>query len=337
MKILKKIINTSWIQHLAFWVLSIYVIGEYFSISSIFKFIDFIYSVLFHIPLFFLVYGNLNFLIPKLLKEERYIVYLIASIAWIFVTILIHEFTFDVFFPALSTDFYMVSFADWSVLITIFSIYFILSTLLELSRSWYRLQGQKKEQLHMELQSLRGQVNPHFLFNSLNSLYSLAREESEQTAEAILELSDLLRYMLYEAGDEKVNLSRELKVIEDYMELQKLRVDESTRIHFLITGDPDKKSIAPLLIFPLIENAFKHGVKGVSDSAFVDFELHSGETIRLRIRNNKGITDEPEEKREGGIGLENTRRRLELLYPNRHTFVIEDAEAYFEVNMELWS
>lgn len=337
MKILKKIIRTKWVQHLVFWVLSIYAIGAYFSISSIFKIIDFIYAILFHIPLFFLVYGNLGILIPKLLKEERYGTYFLASAIWILLTILIHEFTFDIFFPALGTDFYMVSFADWTVLITIFSFYFILSTLLELSQSWYRLQGQKKEQLSMELQSLRGQVNPHFLFNSLNSLYSLAREESEQTADAILELSELLRYMLYEAGDEKVTLSREVKVIEDYIELQKLRVDESTRIHFRVTGDPEKKKIAPLLIFPLIENAFKHGVKGVSESAFVDIELDAGESIRLRIRNNKGVTDEPDEKKEGGIGLENTKRRLELLYNDKYSFTIDDATDYFEVNMELWS
>jgi sensor histidine kinase YesM len=336
MKTLKRLLSAKWLHHLLFWLVSVYAIGEYFSISSILKLIDFIYSLIFHLPLLFVVYVNLGWLIPKLFKEGKYALYLLAAALTLFLAILIHEFTFDIVFPAMGTDFYMVSFADWSILLTIFGTYLMLSTLMELSRLWYRLQGQKKEQLRIELQSLRAQVNPHFLFNSLNSLYSLAREESEKTADAILELSDLLRYMLYEAGDEQVILSRELKIIEDYIELQKLRVDASTRIRFLVTGEPEKKKIAPLLIFPLIENAFKHGVKGVSDLAYVEVEIHAGETIRLRIKNNKGITDELEDIKEGGIGLENIQRRLALLYAGKHTFQIDDTVDYFEINMEIW-
>lgn len=335
MKKLQQVINSKWIQLPAFWVLSIYAIGNYFAISNFLKFIDFFYSFLFHIPLLFLVYVNLLVLVPRFLKKGKYYFYIPAAALLLLATYGVHELTFELLLPALPTEYYMVSFTDWEVLITIFAIYLVLSTLLTLSKSWYKLQQVEKEKLSIELNSLKTQVNPHFLFNSLNSIYSLALAKSEQTSETVLELSNLLRYMLYEVSEEKVDLGKEVEMIENFIELQKLRADDSTQITFDIKGNLEGKKVAPLLFFPLIENAFKHGVKGVSDSAFVRMNLNIENGIEFNIVNNKGEVDDMEQGKYGGIGLENVRRRLELIYPKSYEFDIMETEEIFEVKLKL--
>lgn len=335
MKILYKVINSKWFQHPVFWMLSIYVIGDYFSISNFFKFIDFFYALLFHIPLFFLVYVNLGVLIPKFLQKARYVTYALLAAILVNVSYGLHELTFEFLLPLLPTEYYMVSFTDYEVLVTIFLIYLIFTTLLKLSKSWYQLQRVEKEKLSIELNSLKSQVNPHFLFNSLNSIYSLALAKSDQTAETVLELSNLLRYMLYEVGEEKVELSKELEMLENYIELQKLRSDQSTKISFNVIGDPSQHQIAPLLFFPLVENSFKHGVKGVSDSAYVNISLNLTDGITFTIKNNKGEVDDMEDGKYGGIGLENVKRRLALIYESNHQFNIVETENYFEVKLTI--
>lgn len=335
MRVFLKVINSKWFQHPVFWVLSIYAIGNYFAISNLFKFIDFFYSLLFHIPLVFLVYINLRLLIPKFLQKGKYLLYGLAGLLLLAATYGVHEFTFELLLPVLPTEFYMVSFTDWEVLLTIFAIYFVLTTLLTLSKSWYRLQQVEKEKLSIELNSLKAQVNPHFLFNSLNSIYSLALAKSEQTAETVLELSNLLRYMLYEVSEEKVEIQKEVEMIENYIELQKLRADDSTEVKYEIKGDLNETKVAPLLFFPLIENAFKHGVKGVSESAFIHLVLNVQGGIEFSIVNNKGQVDDMEKGKFGGIGLENVRRRLELIYPDAHEFEVIETEDVFEVKLKL--
>lgn len=335
MKVLSKVINSKWLQHPVFWVLSIYAIGDYFAISNSLQFIDYFYALLFHISLLFLVYVNLQVLIPRLLQKGKYVFYGLFVAALLATTYGLHELTFELLLPLLPTEYYMVSFTDYKVLLTIFLIYLVLTTLLKLSKSWYQLQRVEKEKLSIELNSLKSQVNPHFLFNSLNSIYSLALSKSSQTAETVLELSNLLRYMLYEVGDDKVELSKELEMLENYIELQKLRSDRSTKVTLNVMGDPSKKEIAPLLFFPLIENSFKHGIKGVSDDGYIKIDLDLNKGIQLRIKNNKGQIDDMEEGKYGGIGLENVKRRLALIYPNKYVFEIVDSPTDFEVKLKI--
>ena len=333
MKRLVKFLKSRWFQHPVFWMLSIYAIGSYFAISSILKFLDFYYALFFHIPLFFLVYVNLLVIVPKLLKKGRYALYALSVLALLAATYWLHEFTFEVIVA--ETALYMVSFADWQVLVTIFAIYIVLTTLLTLSKSWYTLQQVEKEKLSIELDSLKTQVNPHFLFNSLNSIYSLALAKSEQTADSVLELSNLLRYMLYEVGEDKVPLEKEVEMIENYIELQKLRADASTKVQFSVSGKIEAYKVAPLLFFPLIENAFKHGVKGVSEEGFIHIEMKLDKGLYFEISNNKGVVDDMEQGKYGGIGLENVKRRLELIYTNAHSFEIEETADLFTAKLTL--
>lgn len=330
-----KILRKKFLQHLMFWLLSIYVIGSYFSIVWLFEFIDFFYALLFHIPLTFLVYINLRVLLPKFLNKRKYLLYFLYIPILLFTSYLVHELTFDYFFPLLDSAFYIVSFTDWLVVITIFIIYLVLTTLIKLSKSWYVLQQVEKEKLNIELNSLKTQINPHFLFNSLNSIYSQALVKSDETAHTVLELSDLLRYMLYEVGEDQVELAKEVEMLENYIELQKLRVENAHHINFKVSGELDGVKIAPLLVFPLVENAFKHGLKGDSDNAYVDIQLTINGGIEFEIKNNIGQVDDMEKGKYGGIGLENVRRRLELIYPDRHQLYIQRTNNEFHVKLTL--
>ncbi|MGW8122426.1 sensor histidine kinase [Roseivirga echinicomitans] len=337
MKFLNKLIRLKWLQHTVFWLLSVYAIGSYFSIAiAIFAFIDYFYAILFHIPLVVLVYVNLRLLVPKFLQKGKYLLYVLFVVADIALAYLVHEFTFEILLPVLPTEFYMVSFTEWQVLVNIFVIYLVLTTLLKLSKSWYALQQVEKKKVELELKSLKMQINPHFLFNSLNSIYAMALVKSDKTAASVLELSNLLRYMIYEVGDKRVSLEKEVEIIQGYLGLQRLRSDASTEVSFKIEGDLKGKMIAPLLFFPLIENSFKHGVKGVSDSAFVHMYLKcSNDQVDFSIVNNKGEIDDMEAGKFGGIGLQNVSSRLALIYPKKHTFKMEDEQDKFTVNLTI--
>lgn len=332
---IKSILSSNWLQHLIFWMLSLYLIGSYFSISNELKVIDFIYSAFFHIPLMILAYVNLRYHVPKFLLKERYAIYILLSLFNIAFAYFLHQLVFEILIPILPTDFYMVSFTDMSILITIFVVYLVFTTLLKLSKSWYQLQQLEKENLTLELNSLKMQINPHFLFNSLNSMYSLARKKSDKTPDAILRLSNLMRYMIYEVSED-VPLSKEVDSINDYLDLQRLRINKDIDINFQTDGGSEKQMIAPLLFFPLIENSFKHGLKGEKGENFVKIRLKNSPTfLSFIISNNKGKVDHDEHDKYGGIGLENVRKRLNLIYGSRAELRINDSNDQFEVTVNI--
>lgn len=181
-----------------------------------------------------------------------------------------------------------------------------------------------------ELSFLRSQINPHFLFNSLNNIYSLVYHQSDQSLTAIAKLSDLLRYMLYDAN-EKVPLQKELDYICKYMELQQMRFDKPLPINLVITGQPEQASIPPLLLIPFVENTFKHG--DIQNGQEIDIHLYADAAmIRFNIRNAIG---QQQKDSGGGIGLENVQRRLELLYPGHHQLQIRKTKDIFEAELQI--
>lgn len=330
-----KIISPKGVRHLVFWVSSFYAIGTFFSISNTPKFIDFYYALFFHGPLFVLVYVNLRVLVPYFLKKKKYLYYILLAVVNVGLAYLIHELVFEVILPILPTEYYMVSFTDLNVLISIFLIYSALTSLLTLSKSWYQLQQLEKEKLETELHSLKMQVNPHFLFNSLNSIYSLSLSKDERTPKIVLELSNIIKYMLYEVSDDLTSLEKEVEMLKDYIHLQEIRSDESTQITFDIIGDLNEHKMPPLLFFPIVENAFKHGVKGASENSFVEMRLEVDANIRFSIKNNKGATDDMEKGKYGGIGLKNVRKRMQLIYNDDAKMEVTSENDYFEVTMKL--
>jgi sensor histidine kinase YesM len=207
---------------------------------------------------------------------------------------------------------------------------------IKLTKYWYQknqlAQQLEREKLSAELQLLKAQVHPHFLFNTLNNLYSLTLLKSDHAPEVVLQLSALLRYMLYECNAPLVPLHREIRMMQDYVELEKLRYGDRLDLALNVQGDPDGKAIAPLLLLPFLENAFKHGASEQLDQAWIALDLTvKGNLLKMKLIN--GIPEAAGPAGPGtqahGIGLQNVRKRLDLLYPGQYELkILREAETF---------
>lgn len=197
-----------------------------------------------------------------------------------------------------------------------------------LRQSAQQLRIEKQE---AELNYLKSQTNPHFLFNTLNNIYSLARDKNDLAPESILRLSKILRYMLYEAGGAYIAVEQELKIISDYIELERLRYDESLRVNFNYNIENMKQAVPPLLLIPLVENAFKHGVSETRRYPFVDIHLSiQNRVLTFVVKNSTEDVPEGRPVKEN-IGLSNLRRQLELLYTDYNLRLQQGASAFTAV------
>ncbi len=220
---------------------------------------------------------------------------------------------------------------------TLFLLVFIIGAGSKVVNEWFQADEIREEvsrqQLQTELSLLKSQVNPHFLFNTLNSIYSLSVSNSDKTPDAVLKLSKIMRYTLEESQNDKVMLSQEIDFINSYIDLQKVRLTEKSKIIFNTEGPIDRVLIAPLLFIPFIENAFKYGISThISSAIRVDICVNN-KTIILNCYNDiiPGAT-----KQSGtGTGISNTKRRLELLYPNKHTLEIQNTANSFTVKLAI--
>jgi two-component system LytT family sensor kinase len=200
-----------------------------------------------------------------------------------------------------------------------------------LTQAEQRLRIEKQE---AELNYLRSQTNPHFLFNTLNNIYSLARDKSELAAESILRLSKILRFMLYETGGKFIAIEQELQIINDYIDLEKLRYDESLRVNFNYDVEDMKQSLPPLLLIPLVENAFKHGVSETRNQPFVDVHLSvNNRVLNFVVKNSMEASMEDSSVKEN-IGLSNLRRQLELLY-KEYNLSVQSAKSVFTATLRI--
>ena len=189
----------------------------------------------------------------------------------------------------------------------------------KLKQATQQLRIEKQE---AELNYLKSQTNPHFLFNTLNNIYSLARDKSDLAPDSILRLSKILRFMLYEAGGSYIAIEQELKIITDYIELEKLRYDESLSINFHHDIEDMKQTLPPLLLIPLVENAFKHGVSETRGQPFIDIHLAvSKRQLTFLVRNSSEASADKSVRE--NIGLSNLRRQLELLYKDFNLSVLQ--------------
>lgn len=215
-------------------------------------------------------------------------------------------------------------------------IFIFLSTVLRFTVDWFlneRIQRDLENQrLTAELSFLKSQINPHFLFNSLNSIYSLAYQKSDTTPEAILKLSEIMRYMLYECNDNKVELTKELQYLQNYIDLQKIRFGNKAFINFEVNGEVTDQHIVPLLLISFIENAFKHGVANDPISPIV-LKINLSEGHLYFFVQNKKHTHNRDAS--GGIGLINVKRRLDLLYAGKYNLEIRDEADTYTVQLSL--
>lgn len=209
---------------------------------------------------------------------------------------------------------------------------------IKLMKHWY-IQGQKnlelqKENVEAQLQNLKAQVHPHFLFNTLNNIYSFTQNTSVEASKMVMGLSDMLRYMLYEGSKPIVPLSKELKMINEYIELEKIRYGNELELHANFPPNAKEFLIAPLLLLPFVENCFKHGISNVLENPWLNLDVSiEGNQMTVKLINSKPADKKQHHK--SGIGLENTRRRLQLLYPGKHELTIMEEEEFFVVHLKL--
>jgi LytS/YehU family sensor histidine kinase len=343
-------------------------LSRYFAYGETIERIDIIYTLLFHLSLLIGVGFNSFVLIPRFLARKKWLIYFPALGGLIYTSIWLNQFTFETLSDWLFPGYFFISYYEWIDLFTFIVAYLGITSLVQFSRSWFReadaqrkLAEISKAAGEQEMRSLKAQIQPHFLFNSLNTIYGLIRKSPQQAADAVLRLSDLLRYTIRQSGEDLVSLSDEIAYINDYVEFQKMRSDFAEAIRFEVVGDTDRVQIAPLLFITFVENAFKYGSDEVDirisvDSNRVRFDCDNkialsgdGDTLKSNLlvgntssRNRRGgDMDSSVDMREkfvsakNGTGIENARKRLGLTYPDRHTLSVRQDGDLFKVSLEL--
>ena len=285
------------------------------------------------------------FLIPKFLLNNKLKTFSLLSIyaligSFYIVSLIIFPFLIisknEVNFVTLDK-----SFLDIYFLIAGLYTAVLFAILIKLIKSSYEKQHQHmemlKEKTAAELEVLKSQINPHFLFNTLNNIYTLALKKSDLTPEVVLKLSEILDYLLYECNADFVPLQKEIYLIQNYLYLQTIRFDKRLKTTFDVDGKTANKEIAPMLLLPFIENSFKHGVGKYRNNAWIKIKLKNDEkTMDFEVSNSHAPELENEIKNaSGGIGLKNVRKRLELIYKNRHHLQLSNSKTEFKVALNL--
>lgn len=287
--------------------------------------------------LLLIIYVNLLYLIPVYLKKKQYRLYILfigILVAFVvFVLYWMQEKVQDTLkYPDEPIIFFIVS--TTVNIVQYLLISFFLFNMREKMLQQKRMDEISLEKLKTEINYLRAQINPHFLFNTLNNLYGLALEKSEKTPEIVMRLSKMMDYMLYESDDARVYLKKDVENIENYIAIERIRQGNNADIRFSVTGDAGYQKIVPLLLLPLIENGFKHGVNKQIHAAWLDIQLQilPGE-VQLTVRNNYKETQQEEDR--NGIGLANLKKRLELFYPGKYNLFTSQNENQFEARLSI--
>jgi two-component system LytT family sensor kinase len=332
------------IAHLIYWLFILILMALNLLFTDIkrdssYIIVNFGYFSIINISIFYI---NYTLLIPQLLKKYWY--YIVSLIALIMLmsavkTIMAVLYRDEVLQrintkTGVSEDISLITF----IVTTVFSSgFFIISgCLIKFAIDWFgniRIQRSlETEKKDMELQFLKSQLNPHFLFNSLNNIYSLAYQKSDKTADAILKLSEIMRYMIYESNDSWVALSKEIEYVQSYIELQKLRFKDGASVMMTLNGEIDNQQILPLVLISFVENAFKHGVANdPSDPIRINI-IANQKILHFSITNKKNNANKDHI---GGVGLNNVERRLQLLYPERYKLNIVNSATHYTSELML--
>lgn len=333
----QKTAQNRWGQHLLFWALSLYVLFRLFNINEHMQLTDFYYTLLFHISLFGLVYLNTRLLIPKLLSKNYYLFFLLGSISIIGLSSLINQFTFTTLTDWLLPGYYFISYYTFWDIVQFMVAYWAISTALKLAKSWFTLteQRQKIQELQqqkteVELSALKAQINPHFLFNSLNNIYSLALYENPKTPAALLQLSQCMRYVLYDCKTEQIELNKEIDFLKNYTGLFLLRSDPKLDFQAHYPNHTEQVKIAPLMLLILLENAFKHLRQNKENQLFIHTKLTIEKNELYFEVSNSYHGTKPSTQGPGGLGLDNLKKRLQLLYPQKHVLsIIQKPQSFY--------
>ena len=331
------------IHHLVLWIL--YFLFWVFVLSPGITRTDFFVNSFVIVSIHAAVsYFNMYVLLPFFLQKRAYLRYFLAIILALFLGALMESAIFSVI-STIGPDDKRALLSLRFILNTIMAItYTVAITMsLKLVKHWYEKEKLTKEleilNTETELKYLKSQINPHFLFNSLNSIYALALQKSDLAPELILKLSDILRYVLYEGSDKRVSLDKEIKYLKSYAELEKVRHGDRVNLSLVIDGDIETQEIIPMLLIPFVENSFKHGFGRDMANGYVKIHVQVNQNeLNLELSNSKpsaGTELKNDENYQGGIGLQNVNRRLRLMYPDKHTIEVIETDIDYKVNLKI--
>jgi two-component system, LytTR family, sensor histidine kinase AlgZ len=285
-----------------------------------------------------LSYLNYFYLLPRFLIHKNLLKYLLEFIIPFTIIVTLHIYFKRYIYADLGESrrfLYGSKFILQHASTTLFIAIFV--GMLKFAEDWLELEAKRKEleneKLTAELTFLKAQINPHFLFNTLNNLYYLAFTNSPNTTEVIAKLSQMMRYMIYDSNHEKVLLSKEIEYIENYIALEKLRLNNQIPIHFEVNGEINQVKIVPLILITFLENAFKHGVTNNATDAYILVKLSVENQELIYTVENSKLNNTLHEK--SGIGLQNVRRRLDLSYANKYRLEVQDEEKSYKVCLKL--
>lgn len=293
------------------------------------------------------VYVNLLVLIPRFLKQKNYVFYIfwlvvLLTFASLFIQFLLiyplrSFLNFENRFRSFDSNLHAAYFFASLIYVAFTSFLKFINDWLALQDLNLKLAKIEKQKLEAELKTLKGQLNPHFLFNSLNNIYSLALIQSEKVPELILTLADLMRHIIYESRGKFIDLEKEIEFVNNFIAMQKIRISEQVQINYEMNGQLPSAKIAPLIFEPFIDNAFKHGLPGITGKDFINisFNFNEPEWLSFQIENNYEIMENIE-KKNSGIGISNVKQRLLHLYgPNEFNLEITHHENVHSVKLKL--
>ncbi|TXH25013.1 MAG: sensor histidine kinase [Cyclobacteriaceae bacterium] len=328
--------------HISFWVLylsyRVYDMQEYVGFQR-----AFIYAGL---PAAFNLiasYTHYIFIFPILFRDKnwkKYVLLIIALLIPVFcIRIFVENEVYSQFAP---NEAYFKTLKLSRIISTLWdTLTFIVFTgMIRFVLEWFELENKRKqlenEKLNAELNYLKSQINPHFLFNTLHSLNSLVYAGAKNANDVIIKLSNIMRYMIYESGKERVPLSSEIAYMNDYIHLESIRLNNSFKLDFKISGPVEQATIAPLMLITFLENAFKHGVSDREPDCWIEVRLlvDSSKVLYYHVANKK-IQRANQPKLKSGFGLVNVKKRLELSYPKKHTLDVTDTETTYSIDLTL--
>lgn len=332
------------LQHVAFWTAMVIM----FTVNYVFapgvaqrRFTDTFVFLPAHLVF---AYTQMYYAIPQLLLKRRYRRYVMITFFILVLCIAYSHFVQIMVLGGSLGRYYWERYFHYKNFVvrfgrSAFALFFTsgLAVAIKLFKEWFRQREQtlqaENEKVKMELESLRSQIHPHFLFNTLNNLYSLTLTNSASASLVVEHLSDLLRYMLYECREQYVSVNKELNMLKKYIELEKLRYGNRLDVAFNITGDTSGLVVSPLLFLPFVENSFKHGVSQQLDQCWINIHIYiEDNTMTFQVSNSR---TERHEHAYGGLGMQNVQKRLQLLYPDTHKLKITEEDEVYVVRLEL--
>lgn len=350
--LIERILQNRGLSHFLFWFTFLFIFSVLATLNAG-TFTDNLINYLVLLPsqllaAYFLIYYQ----IPKLFLRKKYVAFAISFFVscYLFVmfgrlcTVHIAEpltrrgvYESETFLEILTDPFYLFAIYFPAVYVIVF-LMLAIKSIKERFEERHQLEVLQKEKMHTELKFLKAQIHPHFLFNTLNSIYALTLAKSDAAPEVVLKLSEMLDYMLYQCNEPRIAVHKEVTLIQGYIDLERIRYGEQLDLKFTHSIDDPNAKLAPLMLLSFIENAFKHGSSGnpTNPKVHIHLEVLQGK-LTLRVYNTvlQTKTMEAMEDTNGGIGNVNVKRQLDLHYPNAHQLKIEVAAGSYEVNLTI--